>query len=68
MSSRFYRWRSQEVWDQVLAELQAEGDQLSELDWEIHYVDASVLRVHQHAAKGKKVARRRKPLDAVAAE
>ena len=66
VSSRFYRWRSQGIWDRVLAELQADGDQQGELDWEIHYVDGSVVRVHQHAAGAKKAARQTRPSDAAA--
>lgn len=68
VASRFYRWRSQGVWDWVLAELQAEGDQQGELDWELHFVDGTVVRAHQHAAGAKKVARKTKPSDAAAAE
>ncbi len=68
VASRFYRWRRQGVWDQVLAELEAEGDLRGELDWEVHYVDGSVVRVHQHAAGAKKVLRQRKPSDAAAVD
>ena len=66
VASRFYRWRSQGIWDRVLAELQADGDQQGALDWEIHYLDGSVIRVHQHAAGAKKVPRRPKRSDAAA--
>lgn len=64
VASRFYRWRRQGIWDRVLAELQSEGDQLGELDWEVHYVDGSVVRVHQHAAGAKKAPQQTKPSDA----
>lgn len=30
----------------VLAELQAQSDALGEIDWEIHFVDGSVVRAH----------------------
>jgi transposase len=53
ISSRFYRWRQQGVWERVLAGLQAQADARGELDWLIHYIDSSVIRAHQHAAGAK---------------
>ena len=50
VSSRFYRWRAAGVWDQVLAALRAEADARGEVDWDLHPVDATVIRAHQHAA------------------
>jgi len=61
VSNRFYRWRKQGVWDRVLAELQREADQAGEIDWEVHFVDSTIVRAHQHSAGGKRgtqVARR----------
>ncbi len=52
--SRFRRWREAGVWERVLAELQAQGDRLGEVDWEIHFLDGSIVRAHQHAAGAKK--------------
>jgi transposase len=52
--SRFRRWKEAGIWDRVLTELQAQGDQLGEVDWEIHFVDGSIVRAHQHAAGAKK--------------
>ena len=54
VSSRFYRWRKAGIWERVLAQLQAEGDVQGELDWEVHFVDGSIVRAHQHAAGAKK--------------
>jgi hypothetical protein len=34
--------------------LQAEGDAQGELDWEVHFVDGSIVRAHQRAAGAKK--------------
>jgi len=59
--SRFQRWRKAGVWTRMLSELQAQDDQRGELDWDIHFVDGSVVRVHQHAAGAKKVRRKPKP-------
>ncbi len=60
ISSRFYRWRSAGVWQQILQKLQQRADGEGKLDWSLHYVDSTVVRAHQHAAgaKGGKEARR----------
>lgn len=58
MSSRFYRWQKAGIWDRILAQLQAEGDVHGELDWEIHFVDGTIVRAHQHAAGAKKQAQK----------
>ena len=50
VSSRFYRWRAAGVWDQVLAALQAAADARGEVDGDLHFVDATIVRAHQHAA------------------
>ena len=57
VSSRFYRWRAAGIWEQVLAALQAQSDQAGKLEWELHYVDSTTIRAHQHAAGAKKVVR-----------
>ena len=50
VSSRFYRWRAAGIWDQVLIALQAEADARGDVGWDLHFVDATVIRAHQHAA------------------
>ena len=54
VSSRFYRWRAAGVGDQVLAALQAAADARGEVDWSPHFVDASIVRAHQHAAGARR--------------
>ena len=54
VSSRFYRWREAGVWDRVLAALQAEADAKGEVDWDLHFVDATIVRAHQHAAGARR--------------
>ena len=54
VSSRFYRWRALGVWDRVLAALQAEADARGEVDWDLHFVDATIIRAHQHAAGARR--------------
>src|SRR3712207_5388008 len=50
VASRFYRWRKAGIWQQILEALQQQADATGALDWTIHYVDATVIRAHQHAA------------------
>lgn len=54
VSSRFYRWRSQGIWDKLWSEVQRDADAQGQIEWEIHFVDSSVIRAHQHAAGAKK--------------
>jgi transposase len=54
VSSRFYRWRQSGVWQRVLEALQAQADAEDLLDWDLHFVDASVVRAHQHAAGARR--------------
>jgi transposase len=54
VATRFYRWVRAGVWEHVLGELQRQADAEGELDWGLHHVDGSVVRVHQHAAGAKK--------------
>ena len=61
VSSRFYRWRRQGIWDRVFADLQAQAEQDGDLDWTLHFVDSTVVRAHQHAAGAKGGTQRPKP-------
>ena len=53
--SRFQRWRKSGVWDKMFAELQSALDVGSNVDWEIHFIDSTIVRAHHHAAGAKKV-------------
>ena len=53
--SRFQRWRKSGIWDKMFAELQTALDVESNVDWEIHFIDSTTVRAHQHAAGAKKV-------------
>ncbi len=50
VATRFYRWRKAGIWDDILAALQQQADATGRLDWAVHYVDATIIRAHQHAA------------------
>lgn len=51
--SRFFRWRNQGIWDRILSALESRGDAQGEVDWDIHFVDGTIIRAHQHAAGAK---------------
>ena len=38
------------LWQQVLAAQQMQADAEGKLNWDIHFVDGSVIRAHQYAA------------------
>ena len=54
VASRFYRWRKLGVWKLLLAEVQQRADATGQLEWEVHYVDGTNVRAHQHAAGAKR--------------
>src|SRR3712207_6250666 len=60
VSTRYYRWIKQGIWDRIYDAVKAHADAAGELDWELHQVDATVIRAHQHAAGAKKGTHKRK--------
>lgn len=54
ISSRFYRWRSEGLWQRMWENLIQQADALGNIDWEVHFIDSTVVRAHQHAAGAKK--------------
>lgn len=54
VSGRFYRWRKSGLWQAILQALQKQADAEGKLNWQIHHVDGSVVRAHQHAAGAKR--------------
>jgi transposase len=61
VATRFYRWCKSGLWERILAALQAQADAAGDLNWDVHYVDGTVIRAHQHAAgakRGRQSARR----------
>jgi len=51
--SRFRRWQEVGIWQKLWKTFQRQADAEGDLDWEIHFVDSTVVRVHQHAAGAK---------------
>lgn len=60
LASRFYRWQEQGLWQRILEALHQDADAAGELDWEVHSVDGTVSRAHQHAAGAKGGTQRRR--------
>ena len=54
VSSRFYRWRQTGIWPRVLEALQAKAEAAGLIEWDLHFVDSSVVRAHQHAAGARR--------------
>jgi transposase len=52
-ASRFYRWQRAGLWQEILRELHRHEDRRGEVEWEIHLVDSTTVRAHQHAAGAK---------------
>ena len=42
------------MWDRILSVLQAEADARGEVDWDLRFVDATIIRAHQHAAGARR--------------
>ena len=60
VATRFYRWQKNDIWNQILESLQAIADKEGHLDWDVHYVDGTVIRAHQQHYGGKKGAKKMK--------
>ena len=58
--TRFWRWSRNGVFDRLFAAIQRQADAAGEIDWELHFVDGTVIRAHQHAAGAKGGTRQRR--------
>ncbi len=54
VSSRFYRWCQSGLWQRILSALQAQADARGEIDWGLHFVEATIVRAHQHAVGARR--------------
>jgi transposase len=54
VASRFYRWRKAGLWDRLFAAVQHQAAANGHRDWDVHYVDGTIVRAHQHAAGANK--------------
>lgn len=54
VASRFYRWQKAGIWRQRMAAVEAQADANGQINWDIQYLDGTMIRAHQHAAGAKK--------------
>ena len=54
VSGRFYRWRKQGIWQSILQRLQQQAEAAGKINWELHFVDGTVVRAHQHSAGARR--------------
>ena len=59
VASRFYRWPQDDLWERLLASVQQQSNIRGKVNWELHYVDGTIVRAHQHAAGARGKPRRR---------
>ena len=45
VATRFYRWRKAGFFDRLLAEVQSIADEAGKVNWEVHFVDATIVRL-----------------------
>jgi transposase len=54
VASRFYRWQKAGVFQQLFDILKQQAEAIGQLDWDVHFIDSTIVRAHQHAAGAKK--------------
>ncbi len=54
VASRCYRWQRAGSWDRIFTVAQQRAHSEGKVDWDVHYVDGTIVRAHQHAAGAKK--------------
>lgn len=65
VASRFYRWQRTGVFQCLFDTLTRQADAAGQLDWQLHFIDSTIVRAHQHAAGAKKGGPRSKRSGAV---
>jgi transposase len=58
---RFYRWQRAGIWATLFAAVQAQADAQGPLNWDLHDIDGTMSRAHQHAAGATKGTQSPKP-------
>jgi transposase len=61
VASRFYRWERAGIWGRLLAAVPALANANGQMNGDIHDVDGTMIRAHQHAAGAKKGIQKPKP-------
>jgi transposase len=60
VASRFYRWQRAGLWQDVFDAVKQHAEASGQINWDLHYVDSTIIRAHQHAAGAKKGTQRPK--------
>src|SRR5918999_4581860 len=50
VASRFYRWQKASLWQRLFEAVQQQADAEGKINWDVHYIDGTIVRAHQHAA------------------
>ena len=61
VASRFSRWPRAGIWAQLVSAVQAQADAQGQLNWDLHDLDGTIIRAHQHAAGAQKGTQSPKP-------
>lgn len=48
--NHFNKWRQERLWKELIKRVQMEADIQGNVQWEVHFVDSTMVRAHQHAA------------------
>ena len=51
VARRFYRWRKAGIWARLFAAVQQQADAAEHLDWDIHYVDGTIMWMAPSSAR-----------------
>jgi transposase len=54
VASRFFRWRKAGVFQRLFDIVKQQADATGQLDWNVHFLDSTIIRAHQHASGAKK--------------
>jgi transposase len=60
VASRFYRWQRAGLWQHVFDAVKQHAEASGQINGDLHYVDSTIIRAHQHAAGAKKGTQRPK--------
>src|SRR5688572_10834799 len=48
VARRFYRWQKAGVFQRLFDVLKQQADATGQLDWQLHCIDSTIVRTHQH--------------------
>jgi transposase len=54
VASRCYHWQKAGVFQPLFDTLKQQADATGQLAWDVHFIESTIVRTHQHAAGAKK--------------